>query len=116
AMPARKTPPSRPQRACRVRGPRYLLLAEAVAQMGRDLVPRPRLVGAVCLVLLFPVLDQAAMADAKPLFAVARHRLGLRRPLALEALLCLPEPGATAVVGGQPLWELIAAGLAVEPA
>jgi hypothetical protein len=59
-------------------------------------------------VLGAPVLDEAAAADLKPLFAVPRNRLRVRGSLAVEALLRLPKPGPPAAARAQMLGQLIA--------
>ena len=73
------------------------------------------LVVAVCPALGLPVLDQAPAAELKPLLALPRDRLwSCSARSALEALLCLAQPGPAALAAGQVLGQLVAAGLAVD--
>jgi hypothetical protein len=69
------------------------------------------LVGAVCVALCPPVLDQAAVADLEPLLARLRHRpcgsLGVKAPL------CLLEPCPPSFAAGDVIGKLIATRFAV---
>ena len=55
---------------------------------------------------------QSALGFANALGAAARHRLRIRRPLGLQALLCLAQPAASPLRGLELLGQLVPARVA----